>query len=201
MNALVLSTQYTGTNDLTVIFNDNTPLYNATSAPGGYDNTGVSCYDPSDTDTSTLLLSIQYLDDGVLDTAVDVVIPPASFVIADIGGTGVITYEIPAADYEFSDGIYYSVYSFEDSSTGLTYTKGTYFAVTNTLKCCLNLKLKEIPICPTCDKSKTTQALFEAQMFLDWIDEMLICENYTGAQILLDYLNDFCDIENCSSCH
>jgi hypothetical protein len=201
MNALELKINGTENSSSDgIIFNDYTPLWNAISAPGGYDPTGANCFDPNDIDTSTITVQVySYVTGANLDL---ITIPPGTPVISDIGGTGYITYTLTDTDLGISgiaDGIYKLTYSFDDN-TGVTYTKVKYIACTNEIRCCLDQKLKAINFCPDCNFTEKMQTLAINNLLLDVIDEFLECENYTQAQEVLDYLGDFCNIQTCQNC-
>lgn len=185
-------------------FKDVTPLYNAISDPTGYDLTGVNNFDPGTIDTARLYLDVTLPDTSIISLT----IPAANFDIANIGGTGLITYEILATDLGFSstlqDGIYkfsYKIYSQDGSKS---FSCAAYIAVTFAICCCLEKKLVDITLCSSCsdhDKNKRISNLYDNWVLQSKINHLLACHNNAGAQEAIDFLTNYCNIKNCDSCN
>jgi len=185
-------------------FSDVTPLYNAVSDPTGYDLTGINNFDPDDIDTSRIYLDVTLPD----SSAVNLTIPSSAFDTANIGGTGLITYEIPATDLGFSeklsDGIYKFLYKFYSNDGSKNFSCAAYVAVTYDICCCLQKKLANITLCSSCSdsqKNKSISDLYANWMLHSKIDHQLACHDATGAQETIDFLTNYCNIKKCDSCN
>lgn len=203
MNALDQKINITFSADSTYwLFNDCTPLYQALSAPGGYDPTGMNGFDPNDIDTSNMTLDIY--DYNAAASVPTITLSSGLVVIGDIGGTGLITEQFTPADLSYTgtipDGVFRFTYQITTISTGVTYQVIKYVAKLSSTRCCLDKRLLKVDLCPTCKKDKTVQDLFTALMLSDQVNTMLECKDYTGAQSVISYLKDYCAAQKCEDC-
>lgn len=201
---LKLKTEITQNDDSSsFFFSDVTPFYNSVSYPNGYDLTGINGFNPDDIDTTRLLLDITLPDSSV----VNLVIPDTAFDTANIGTTGLITYEIPYSllgySSQLSDGIYkftYTIYSLDGTKS---FTRSCYITVLYNICCCLEKKLASLPLCSKCSdkQKKQIDSLWDAYMRKSVVTHLVACHKNTEAQEHIDYLTNYCNIKNCDSCN
>ncbi len=202
---LILETN-TITNDTSTsfFFSDVTPLYNAVSAPGGYDTSGVTNFNPSDIDTSRVFIDVTLPDLSVVSFTV----PGGDLNVGNVGTIGLFTYEISATDLGFSstleDGIYKFYYKIYSQDGSQTYSASSYIVVSFAICCCLESKLVDLTTCTNCSgtsHTKKLENLWNAWMLQSKLKHLVACHNLDGANVVFDYLSDYCNIKNCDSCN
>lgn len=184
-------------------FKDVTPLFNPISNPYGYDtNPSPTGFPASSVDTTKLYLTVINPD----GTITDIIIPSTDFIIANIGSTGAITYEVTAAALSLTtigDGVYHFKYTITDNTTQRQYTSECDVFTDHFVCCCLDNKLKDIQICATCtkeQKSKKIDDLYNSFMIRHKARYAASCGDLAGAQKLLDDLLNYCNIKRCDAC-
>lgn len=204
MATLRLQTSVTLKSDGTsFFFGDITPLFNPISNPFGYDTSGSPTGFPaSSVDTTKLYLDVTTPD----GTVTSITIPGADFIIANIGVTGAITYEVTAAALGLTtikDGVYHFKYTITDVTNGRLYTSQCDVVSDHNVCCCLDKKLKDIQICATCtkeQKSKKIDDLYNAYMLRHKAKYAAACGDLAGAQKILNDLLNYCNIKRCDAC-
>lgn len=185
-------------------FGDITPLFNAVSSPYGYDTSGTPTGFPaSDVDTNNLQLEVTDPEGNITN----ITIPDTSFVEANIGTTGAITYEVTATALDYSGILPDGVYKFKYTITNIQGTgqwQNTCIVVSDfNICCCLNKKLIDLTACDTCTfekRSKKLDDLYNAWMLKQKAYHLANCGDFAGAQKTLDALKVYCDIKRCDSC-
>lgn len=183
-------------------FQDATPLYNPVSAPRGYDPNFGAGFDPSNIDLATIKITITTPSGAVY------VIPvtPAEVVIANIGTIGMVNKAITSANLggsgDIEDGVYKFVYGFKDFN-GASYSATCYVAALYQVCCCLDQKLKDLTICDNCtekERSKKIYTLYDAWMLRQKAQHLVGCNDFAGAQKIIDHLSLICNIKRCDAC-
>lgn len=185
-------------------FHDSTPLWNAISAPNGYDPFSGVGFNPSD-----IVLALCYID----ITLPDLSIVRITFDISDYDltrledtGTNLIQRTISYSDLGFgtnlADGIYKFDYRVYDIS-GLVYISSCYIVQDCQSCCCLDTKLAKIKYCNDCkDKySNDIRTLYDLYLKRDSARLLASCGDYEGAQEALNFILDECNIKSCDSCN
>ncbi len=186
-----------------ILWRDDTQLYNAYTAPRGYDPTGVNSTDPADVDTNNAFLDVTPYG-GTITTTVQ--IPSGIFDQANIGTTGFSAYQVTASDLGLNtllDGVYKCVYRFKLISTGQTISTTVWLAVTCTVDCCIDSKLSTLKCCNDCSdesNNRKIHQLYRAHLLRDVIAYQLSCNNPSGAQANIDCLKQYCNAKPCSNC-
>lgn len=193
----------TNTDCTSILFSDQTPWYNAVTAPTGYDDSGVNSTDPDDVNTNAAYLDITPLSTG---TKYTVQIPDINFDKTEIGKSGFTTASIPASTFGAStipDGIYKVTYRFTLLSNGRKVSVTNYIACTCAIDCCINEQLLTLGCCSDCSDEKNNRKiynLYRAHMLRDKIKYQLACNDAQGAQNTINCLTEFCNITTCNSC-
>lgn len=183
-------------------FQDVTPLLNTITTPGGYDLTGVTNLNPNDINQSRMFLDVT-IPDG---TIISLTIPNTTFDVDNISTIGLLTFEVTNTALGMSDKLTEGIYKFTYkifSDVGTLYTTSCYVAQMCTICCCLSQKLKDIKACSNCssaERSKKLNQYYDNYMLKEKINFLMACQDFTGAQSLIDYLSTYCGIQNCDSC-
>lgn len=185
-------------------FADVTPLYNSVLSPEGYDETGTVNLNPDDIDTDRLMLDVQLPDGSIINLT----IPDTAFDLDNIVNPGLVIYEVTAASLGYSDklqdGVYKFTYTIYNTDGTLTYNASCYVAQMCNVCCCLNEKLKDISSCTDCNSIQSSKKLdpyVSAYMLKEKVKFLLVCQDNTGAQDIIDYLSQYCGIKRCDSCN
>ncbi len=189
----------------TFYFFDTTPLYNAISAPNGYDPTGVDSVDPADIDQGLSELVVT-LPDGTevhfdMETYGDY---DETRLTTD--GKNLFQFSISYSDLGFdstlADGIYkfhYIIYV-GDGDALPTYQTISYVVQDCAACCCLDEKLAAIKYCRDCKENKDIKELYDLYLKRCAAKILAACGDYQGAQVALDYITDACAIKKCNGC-
>lgn len=129
-----------------------------------------------------------------------------SFVIASSGltsgsatGTGT-SQGYTSTTYTPTDGVYKFVYNTVNNS--VTYTSSCYVVVDCTIGSKLDAMLKEINCCSSCSDANNTKLnlLYKAYLLREKACHLAACQDFTGAQDVLDCLNTMIGTTTCDSC-
>lgn len=183
-------------------FQDATPLYNPVSAPGGYDPNFGAGFDPNNIDTATVRVRVTIPSGAIYVITVD----PSDIIIANIGSIGMVNIAISSAELggagDLTDGVYKFEYTFKDTD-GVPYSVTCYVAAMYQICCCLNSKLIDLTICNGCtekEKSRKINQLYDAWMLKAKAEHLVGCSDFAGAQKIIDYLSNYCNIKRCDAC-
>jgi len=187
-------------------FFDTTSLWNAISAPDGYDPSGLNGIDPSNISLPDSTLLVTLPDGTVVSFDLEVY---ADFDIARLiaDGRNLIQFTIPYSDLGFgstlADGMYKFTYILYNDALNVTYQSTCYFVNTCQVCCCLDQKLAKLNICTNCGDtySKQVQRLYDLYLKRDSAQLLAGCGDYVGAQQVVDYLTTQCAIKTCDGCN
>ena len=102
--------------------------------------------------------------------------------------------------YTPTDGVYKFVYTTINSAT--TYTSSCYVVVDCTISATLDSMLKDINCCSSCSDSNNAKLnlLYQAYLLREKACHLANCQDFTGAQDVLDCLNTMIGTTSCDSC-
>jgi hypothetical protein len=99
-----------------------------------------------------------------------------------------------------TDGVYKFVYT--STNAGVIYSSTCYVVVDCTIGATLDSMLKDINCCSSCSDSNNTKLnmLYQAYILRDKACHLAACQDFTGAQDVLDCLNAMIGTTSCDSC-
>lgn len=181
---------------------DTTPLWNSTSATGGYDpynQSGGSSLDPNDIVVTSCTLDITLPDLSVV--TVTLAADDYDLTRLEDTGTGLMQRTLTATDLgTITDGVYKFVYTVVTTNASVTYTASCYIVNDCEICCSLDTKLKALSLCTDCKDNKDIKNLYDAYLKRDAARMLASCNDYTGAQEVLDYLTNYINAKRCDSC-
>lgn len=185
-------------------FFDSTPLWNALSAPNGYDPTSGSGFNPASIDLPNSKLNIT-LPSGIIKTITFV---SGDKSVSRLTTTGInliqktITYTDLGFTSNLDDGVYKFDYRIQDAG-GIVYIASCYIVNDCQACCCLDAKLAALKFCSTCTDqySRDVRALYDLYLKRDSAKMLAACGDYTSATEALNFLLSECGISNCDSCN
>lgn len=186
-------------------FFDSTPPWNALSAPNGYDLTGSNGINPSVISMSDTVLVITKPDGTVV--TIDFVNGDKSTSRLTTDGRNLVEKTITYSDLGYAsklaDGIYKFQYLPYNDSNGYTYSSTCYVVQDCQICCCLDSRLSDISLptdCVDCDNERKIKKLWNLYLQRDAARMAAACNNYTGAQEIIDFIISECNITDCTNC-
>lgn len=128
-----------------------------------------------------------------------------SFTIASVTNASVSGTATATASYlSMGDAVYKFTYTINDSADSNKVYQAVCYVVNDCTICCeLESKLKDLSYCGSCCKEnqRDVNMLYEAYMLRSKAHHLAACNDFAGAQEVLDYLNRLLDVTYCDTCY